>query len=416
MKQWWFGMLLITVGLITACDTTSSVTPYQGQTFIKLFGGNGSEEGKDLIALPDGGFVMVGSTTSMSEGGKDVYVVRADNIGNVLWENRFGGTGDDIGNSVLLGSANSIYVCGEATQDSSFILGLRDVIVLNLNLDNGSLIGAEHYFGDSLRDEIGTSILETDNGFLLTATEVAENSKFFMVETDQNLAALANRSNYVTGDEGVNNESATTFEKVNYSPSDPPFVCFGTVQEFNSGSYKFQSFEYNTNNDKAIFQELYGTDDNDEYCTDADQLFDGGYILAGYAVINEVSNEMVVKINPNRQLVWNHVYSNDDNRNVRDCGIFQTRDGGFIISSTIEFELPDPRNDEISLLRLNSEGEEVWRNTYGSNEDDTGAKVVELEDGSFVVVGTIGFDINPDSKSKMCLVKVNPSGDLVPLN
>lgn len=420
MKKWWLGIVLIALGLINACDTTSSVSPNQGQTFIKLFGGNGSEEGKDLIALPDGGFVMVGSTTSSSgtfipNGEKDVYVVRTDNIGNVVWENSYGGTGDDVGNSVILGTNNSLYVCGEVTQDSSLIVGLRDMIVLNLNLDNGSLIGGEHYYGDTLKDEFGTSILETENGFLLTATHQTENSKFFMVETDRNLLALPNRSKYVTGDEGVNNLSATTFEKVSYSASDPPFICFGSVYEFNSLTYKFQSFEYNTNNQNAIFQELYGSNANDEYCTDADQLLDGGYILAGFAVVGGINNEMLVKIDPNRQLVGApQIYSNEYNANVRDCGVYQTRDGGYIVSSTIE--LPDPDGgDEISLLRTNSEGEELWRNSYGSNENDIGAKVVELDDGSFVVVGTIGFDINPDSKSKMCLMKVNANGELVPL-
>jgi len=411
----WFGALLVAVIFINACDTTSSVTPNQGQTFIKLFGSNGSEEGKDLILLPDGGFVLVGSTTSMSAGGKDVYVVRTDNLGNVIWENRFGGAGDDIGNSVILGNNNSIYVCGEVTQDSTIILGLRDVYVLNLDLASGSLIGGEKYFGDSLRDEIGTSILNRrDGGFLLTATEVADNSKFYMVETDDNLVALVNRSNYVTGDEGVNNLSTTTFEKVSYSPSDPPFISFGTVREFNSGSYKFQSFEYNTNNDKAIFQELYGSNEYEEFCTDTDQLSDGGYVLAGFAIRGDIANEMIVKIDPNRQEVWNRVISNEFNRDIKECGIIQTRDGGYIISATLE--LDDPKNDEISLLRLNSEGEELWRKTFGSNDDDTGSRVIELDDGSFAIIGTIGFDINPDSETKMCLIKVNSQGDLIPVD
>ena len=415
MNKWWFGAVLIVLGLINACDTTSTVTPYQGQTFIKLFGGNGSEEGKDLIALTDGGFVLVGSTTSMSEGGKDVYVVRADNFGNVIWENKFGGLGDDVGNAVILGRNNTIYVCGEVTQDSSLFLGLRDVIVLNLNLDNGALIGQENYYGDSLKDEVGTNILEIENGFLLTATHQEENSKFFMVETDQNLVAIPDRSKYVTGDEGVNNLSVTTYNKVNYSPSDPPYICFGSVLEFNSNTYKFQSFEYRTNNQSAIFQELYGSDLNNEYCTDAYQLLDGGYILAGLAEVGNTSNEMLVKIDPNRQQVGDvQIYSNDNNANVRDCSVYQTRDGGYIVSSTIE--LPESEGgDEISLLRTNSEGELLWRRSYGSNDNDIGAQVIELDDGSFMVVGTIGFDINQNSKSKMCLLKVNSNGDLVPL-
>ena len=122
---------------------------------------------------------------------------------------------------------------------------------------------------------------------------------------------------------------------------------------------------------------------------------------------------MLVRIDPYLQEVWKRVYANDDNANIKNCGVYQMRDGGYVIASTIE--LGDPKNDEISLLRLNSEGEEQWRRTYGSNEDDTGAKVVELDDASFVIIGTIGFEINQDSDSKMCLMKVNPDGELIPI-
>ena len=124
---------------------------------------------------------------------------------------------------------------------------------------------------------------------------------------------------------------------------------------------------------------------------------------------------MVVRLNSRRQLIGDiHFYDNESGKNITDPGIFQTSDGGFIVISTIE--LDDPLNDEISLLRLTASGEELWRKTYGSNDDDRGANIMQLEDGSFVLIGTIGFEINPDSQSKMCLMKMNPEGDLVPLN
>jgi hypothetical protein len=121
----------------------------------------------------------------------------------------------------------------------------------------------------------------------------------------------------------------------------------------------------------------------------------------------------VIKLDGNRTEQNRFNSSGEFNRNEEGVKIFQTRDRGYIVSSTIEFD--DPLNDEISLLKLNESLEEEWRKTFGSNDDDKGAKVVELTDGSFLVVGTLGFEINPDSKSKMCLMKVNKEGELVPL-
>lgn len=401
--------------IIYACDTTSSVQPYQDQTFIKLYGGNGSEEGKDIAILPDeSGFILVGSSTSNSVGGKDVYVVRVNNIGDKVWESRFGGAGDDVGNSVTIAN-ESIYICGEKTQDSLGVPGFRDVYVLNLNLNDGSLIGQPKTYGEVIRDEYGTDIIKLNNGgfFISSTMNHPDTSKYFLIETDANLDSIPTRARYI-GTKGVHNYSQKSYEN---SDSFNPFVCFGTserIDENNRISNYFHSFIYRSNSEGPIFPMFYGEELDNQYCFDVDQTADGGFILAGLTSNGILSREIVIKLDGNRT-EQNRFYSSGEfDRNEEGVKIFQTRDRGYIVSSTIEFE--DPLNDEISLLKLNESLEEEWRKTFGSNDDDKGAKVVELTDGSFLVVGTIGFEINPDSKSKMCLMKVNKEGELVPLN
>ncbi len=398
---------------IYSCDTTDSVTPYQDQVFIKLYGGNGSEEGKDLVALPDGGFVAVGSTTSQSSGGKDVYVVRTDNLGNVVWENRFGKAEDDIGNAVILGNDGNLYVSGESVQENSVINKLRDVYVLGISLDNGTLLN-EKLFGDSLRDEFGTSILSTVNdGFLITSTwNNTDTSEFFMIETDGSLIPLDKSIRYVSGNKGVNNLSTKSFNNIGNISN--PFLCFGSVYETLSKSFYFQVFEFRSIGNQTPDAELYGNESSNDYCTDVFPTSDGGFVLAGKSITGSVSNEIVVKINPTKEELWRKVYSNPYDKNVKESGIIQTNDGGYLVSSTLE--LDDPLNDEISLLKLDFEGEVQWRKTFGSNNNDVGAKVIQLDDGSYVLVGTIGFEVNPNSQSKLCLIKINKNGDLVPLD
>lgn len=125
---------------------------------------------------------------------------------------------------------------------------------------------------------------------------------------------------------------------------------------------------------------------------------------------------MVVKIDANRNEIWKEVYTNVFNKSIGEsCGIIQTQDGGYLVSSKIELDDTEG-NDEISLLKLNAIGGLEWRQTFGSDDNDVGARVIQLEDGSYVVVGTIGFAINPASETKMCLIKVNANGELVPIN
>jgi len=223
-----------------SCDTTDSVIPNQDQTFIKLFGGNGSEEGKDLLTLPEGGFIMVGSSTSNSNGGKDVYVVRADNLGNVIWENTYGGPDDDIGNSVILSSNGNVYVCGEKTDS---LTGNRDVYVLNFDITSGALIGAPRTYGESLRDEYGTNIIEMSSGnYFITSTWLdPDSSQYYLIEVTPNLDTIPTKSRYV-GTKNVNNYSVRSYEsEVN---AEDPFIGFGTVQRTvnQSESFWFRSY------------------------------------------------------------------------------------------------------------------------------------------------------------------------------
>ena len=236
-----------------------------------------------------------------------------------------------------------------------------------------------------------------------------------MVETDENLIAIPKRSRYV-GKQGVNNISTKSFE----NPGNPinPFICFGSLNSTPSSqipiTYWFQSFNYRSDGNQTPAPELYGNSDADDYCTDVYKTTtDGGYVLSGYTLRGGTSREIVTKLNSNLAEVWTKAYDNEFGKNVKETGIVQTSDGGYIVSSTIE--LDDPANDEISLLKLDFNGDVEWRKTYGSNDDDIGSKVIQLEDGSYVVVGTIGFNIFPGSTSKMCLMKVNLEGELVPI-
>lgn len=413
----WLGLTCCVILMIGACDTVDDVKPNLGQTFIKLFGGRGTEVGKDLLQMPDGGFVLVGSSTSGGKG-EDVYVVRTDSLGEVIWEEIYGRNGDDSGNSVILGRDGAhLYVCGETEYFDSLGLGLRDVYVLKFPVDGG--VPESFSFGEQNRDEYGKSILDIDGGgFLITSTwETIDTSAFFMIETDENLVAIDKRADYVYGTKGVENLSTTTYEINQSSTLNPPFVCFGSVFEFNSETTQFQSFMYRPTNDKGISPNRYGSGLYDEYCTDAYKTTDKGFVLAGYQDDGVRKREMIVKIDPNRNEIWRRVHSNTFEASIGPCRIIQTQDGGYLVSSKIE--LADPYNDEISLLKLNSEGEMEWRRIFGSNgsnADDEGAKVIQLSDGNYVMVGTIGLYINSVSESKMCLIKLNPEGELIPMN
>ncbi|MBN2226087.1 MAG: T9SS type A sorting domain-containing protein [candidate division Zixibacteria bacterium] len=88
------------------------------------YGSTDAELGYDVLATSDGGFVLLGSTRSYGAGGKDVYLVKIDSAGTMLWQKTFGGSGNDEGRSIRETSDDGFIICGTT---SSFGSGYDDL-------------------------------------------------------------------------------------------------------------------------------------------------------------------------------------------------------------------------------------------------------------------------------------------------
>lgn len=86
----------------------------------KNYSGNRNAEGY-FVAAVDDDFIIVGSTTgNISEGdvGSNVFIVRMDRNGNLVWNNSFGTHGMEIGRSVI--EDNGAYIVTGTTDSLSF--------------------------------------------------------------------------------------------------------------------------------------------------------------------------------------------------------------------------------------------------------------------------------------------------------
>lgn len=67
----------------------------------RTIGGPGDDEGLAVAATRDGGYVVAGRTTSFGAGGSDGWLLKTDGSGKKEWARSFGGYGDDGLSSVL---------------------------------------------------------------------------------------------------------------------------------------------------------------------------------------------------------------------------------------------------------------------------------------------------------------------------
>ncbi len=88
-----------------------------------LFGDTGFEQANDVMIDVDGNYALTGITTSFGEGGQDLYIVKADAYGNLIWSTSFGGSDGDNAECIMP-TPDGGYLLTGAT--SSFGAGLND--------------------------------------------------------------------------------------------------------------------------------------------------------------------------------------------------------------------------------------------------------------------------------------------------
>jgi len=78
----------------------------------KTYGGTGNDNGFHLLQTAAGGYAVIGSTVSFGAGGSDVWLIETDSSGNMLWNIPYGGTGQDFGYSLVATSDGGYAIAG----------------------------------------------------------------------------------------------------------------------------------------------------------------------------------------------------------------------------------------------------------------------------------------------------------------
>ncbi|HAP69398.1 MAG TPA: hypothetical protein DCR04_06675 [Flavobacteriales bacterium] len=135
----------------------------------KEFGGVYSDQAKDVIALENGGFMMIGITSSFGAGAASMYVVRTDGNGNEVWSRTFSGGGIDGGSELLQVNSFEVMLLGFT---SSFGAGDRDIYLQKVSVDGDSLWSST--YGGSGYEESQAFAQTADGGFVMSNHTASE--------------------------------------------------------------------------------------------------------------------------------------------------------------------------------------------------------------------------------------------------
>jgi gliding motility-associated-like protein len=141
----------------------------------QTYGGAADDELYYVAKVPSGGYVLTGETdsgpsgikTSPSYGSGDVWLVRTDDNGNLLWEKTYGGSQYEDGQKVLPTPDGGFLVGGRSISTyAGYNNGLEDYLVMKLD-GNGNLLWSKTY-GGSANDELEDILPMPDGNYLLS--------------------------------------------------------------------------------------------------------------------------------------------------------------------------------------------------------------------------------------------------------
>jgi len=235
----------------------------------KTYGGTGDDAASSIQQTKDGGYIVAGLTMSFGAGDVDVWVLKLNSVGTIVWQKTYGGTGPDYVSSVQQISDGGYVVAGWTWSSGA---GGDDIWVLKLN-SVGTIVWQKTYGGTG-NDE-ATSVQQTkDGGYIVAGSTTsfgAGKNDFWVLKL--NSAGTVQWQNTYGGTE---NEVANSVQQT----KDGGYIVAGTTESFGAGEADLWVLKLSSAGTIA-WQKTYGGN-GDEEASSVRQTLNAGYVVAGY--------------------------------------------------------------------------------------------------------------------------------------
>lgn len=269
-----------------------------------------------LVECADNGYLLTGAAFEVGYGKDDVYMVKTDSEGEVLWTKAYGGIFEDYGNSIAQTSDNG-FIVGGATE--SFDVSIRDGYVLRLD-EFGDTLWTLTIGGPSI-DEI-KSIIETEEGdFIATGSTFSSGAG----NSDVSLVKLNSEGNIIWEKTygGLDNEYGN--EVIETSTG---YLIAGASVSFGYGEEDAYLIRVDFDGN-LLWSKSYGDDSFDGFNSIIDAI-GGGFIMVGYTQsFGNLMDVLLIKTDDEGNLEWSRAYGGSGYEYGE--GLLKTEDSGYLL-------------------------------------------------------------------------------------
>jgi len=413
------NLLAILLALSTAatawCQAPAPVIQWQ-----KSLGGSNTEDAYAIRVTSDGGYILVGSSYSSdgqvtghhgTNSNVDYWVVKLDDTGGIQWENSFGGSGDDIGNSIQQ-TMDSGYIVAGASESLDGDLSTCNIAEYDywlLKLSPAGAIEWKSCFGGSGIPGFnkGYFVQETpDSNFIVAgftnAADSGEVEGFHGGGGDYWVIKVSSTGNFLWGKclGGSGNDVASCIQ----CTADGGYIVAGYSSSTNgqvTGNHGSTDYWVVKLDDTGGIQweNSYGGTTIDK-ATYIRQTYDGGYVVAGESFSDNdqvtghhgdttTSDYWVIKIDDTGALQWQTSLGGTQNDAANS--IQQTADSGYIVagaSNSVDGDVTGNHGDnDFWITKLSKAGALQWQKSMGGAGADLAYSVQQTADSGYVVAG-----------------------------
>lgn len=386
----------------------------------KCLGGTDLDLAYSIIATNDGGYLFQGSTRSNDgdvtgyHGGNygDIWVVKLDSLGNMLWQHCYGGTSlEDPGNIIEV--SNGYVFIGTTTSNDGDVIGYQsyyDPWLVKIDY-SGNIIWQKIVYGpDAYR---GQSVRQTDDGGFLISGDASNLGVICQGSIDLYVLKVDSIGNLITNYcRGGPDEDAFA---TSIPTSDHGSLLMGRVM---SGGGNITGFQGGTFDIWVVKNDSLGNIEwekciggsNSEYSFSIIEISDGSFILSGNTnstignVNGAVGNQdmWVVKLDPYGVVLYTKSFGGTNSED--GWQIIKTTNDKFVVagstSSNDIHAFSNHGSSDFWLVKLYEEYNSITGNVFADLNSNfikdanepviNNKKITEIDTSKFTFSNTIG--------------------------